>query len=73
MWGARKGNPNMAFNHLSRILRYYSGKLIDKVEDKPLTYRFTVDLEEVTGYSARELRMRVNRAAASNFSVGPSP
>ncbi|CAB0014029.1 unnamed protein product [Nesidiocoris tenuis] len=56
LWGARRQKPNMTYESLSRLLRYYyAGDMITKVPGKKFVYKFTFDLEFLLGYSTEEL------------------
>jgi len=45
LWGARKNKPRMNYDKLSRGLRYYYNKgIMDKVQGKKLTFKYTCDV-----------------------------
>lgn len=46
LWGARKNKPRMNYDKLSRGLRYYYSKgIMDKVQGKKLTFKYTCDVQ----------------------------
>ena len=56
LWGAKKNNPRMNYEKMSRALRFYNGgDIINKVRGKNFMYKFVCDLKEVVGYSVKEL------------------
>ncbi|BES87282.1 GA-Hypothetical protein protein alpha chain [Nesidiocoris tenuis] len=71
LWGARRQKPNMTYESLSRLLRYYyAGDMITKVPGKKFVYKFTFDLEFLLGYSTEELNELVVDAETRSQTQG---
>jgi len=59
-WGMRKNKPKMNYEKLSRGLRYYYDKnIIHKTLGKRYVYRFVCDLQNLLGYSPRQLQSMI--------------